>query len=700
MNKKASTICLLQTLKKEQVQNFPFRAASLLKKDSIKLSVLFTQELSDQEITTIEDMGMSFTRIDGHIIHFNTIYIVTVPWDLIDLLAAHDLVERIESTWTLGAQKPLDVSIPEIRANDLWHLTDTDGKTITGNGIIIADFDSGIDVFHPLFWKADGDTYEWIDVDGNGAFNEYVDGVDLNANGIKDSGETLGFIDASVWEFVNTTTYYADVKDEGYQADVDWLYVDMNNNGKRDFGIEYGFTENDPTFGEQIFVLGDTNTNREPDPGEKLIALRTSKIISTLNQNSIERQRGQDLISTETNPDSHGTGVCGILCGGLPGMQKYTGVAPDAELLVQNIYWGEDYSPWAEGMAWAEQKGARVMLHEIGSWVFEFLDGSSNIETAIDAEAEKGIVQVVPAGNLGGSGRHAHTDIEAGQIHEIPFHIPRLQPMIRYIFMTILWRNSKADLSFSVRTPFGIFKTIPGNNRTVRAGLGAWAWSFNETSSRGTKKFDIVIYNGFFGLRPLQTGTWTLQIENPTSTTISTECYVTDEVTSWSGGVRFLEDVSDNGTVDFPATADSAITVASYSTRGIDFEEIGLEQGGLSGFSSRGKRIDGNSVMDIAAPGNTDVFSALAKDDLYIGNQSPMGSYFAFGGTSAAGPHVAGVAALLLQAFPEAGHFDIKEAIQQGARLDVFTGEIPNNSWGYGKLDAKGAFNWLQEYFE
>jgi subtilisin family serine protease len=58
-----------------------------------------------------------------------------------------------------------------------------------------------------------------------------------------------------------------------------------------------------------------------------------------------------------------------------------------------------------------------------------------------------------------------------------------------------------------------------------------------------------------------------------------------------------------------------------------------------------------------------------------------------FGGTSAAGPHVAGAAALLLQDNPSRSATDVSLAITDGAATDVFTGNnLPDEEWGYGKL--------------
>jgi len=61
------------------------------------------------------------------------------------------------------------------------------------------------------------------------------------------------------------------------------------------------------------------------------------------------------------------------------------------------------------------------------------------------------------------------------------------------------------------------------------------------------------------------------------------------------------------------------------------------------------------------------------------------------GGTSAASPVVAGLAALYLQAFPNANNQQVKQAIMNCAYSDGFTGVLPNNVYGSGKLDGMGA---------
>jgi subtilisin family serine protease len=112
------------------------------------------------------------------------------------------------------------------------------------------------------------------------------------------------------------------------------------------------------------------------------------------------------------------------------------------------------------------------------------------------------------------------------------------------------------------------------------------------------------------------------------------------------------------------------------------------EFGQLAGFSSLGPvTVDGSERIkpDIVAPG-VDVFSAF-----------PNNTYMAWDGTSMAGPHVAGVIALVWSANPDLiGQIDATEQILIET-AQPFTGSLPscvdrtqspNNGAGYGIVDA------------
>lgn len=99
---------------------------------------------------------------------------------------------------------------------------------------------------------------------------------------------------------------------------------------------------------------------------------------------------------------------------------------------------------------------------------------------------------------------------------------------------------------------------------------------------------------------------------------------------------------------------------------------------------------------DVVATG-ANVFSAMAlgmQSNLVTNLPSAVAQgsmHVQGGGTSASAPVVAGLAALYLQAFPNANHQQVKQAIMNCAFTDGFTGAVPNNVYGYGKLDGMGA---------
>jgi subtilisin family serine protease len=155
----------------------------------------------------------------------------------------------------------------------------------------------------------------------------------------------------------------------------------------------------------------------------------------------------------------------------------------------------------------------------------------------------------------------------------------------------------------------------------------------------------------------------------------------------------FVEVSAGNAGSGCSTVADApAIYSASFSTGAIDISN------NLASFSSRGPSTFYTPNLlkpNVSAPG-VNVRSATRTSDSSFGNMS---------GTSMAGPHVAGVVALLWSARPQLVR-DIaatKSILQNTANPTVIVSpqtcggtpstQIPNNSFGYGRVDALAAVN-------
>jgi subtilisin family serine protease len=104
--------------------------------------------------------------------------------------------------------------------------------------------------------------------------------------------------------------------------------------------------------------------------------------------------------------------------------------------------------------------------------------------------------------------------------------------------------------------------------------------------------------------------------------------------------------------------------------------------------------VDGSNRLkpDVSAPG------------VNIRSSVPVNSYAGgWSGTSMAGPHVVGLVALLLSAHPELrGHVDTIEHIIESSAVprtdsqscgDIPGTDVPNNTYGWGRVDALAALN-------
>lgn len=559
-------------------------------------------------------------------------------------------------------------------------LTDKNGNPLTGKGVVIGDVDSGIDVFHPMFFFADGGDFEWIDVNGDGRITPGEDGVDRNGNGSIDKDEILRYVEIkdNTWGMLSSLGS----NPRAYNPEFDFLYIDLNQNKKRDFGKTAGFSETDPSYGEPYFIAIDDNKNGIIDKGEKLVALKTSKIRAVRQRDNIIRRRGIDLIETEEDENGHGTGVAGLILGGHYGVQKIHGIAPDAEIIVSSIRY--DYTPrfvrnFPDLIGFLKDEKVNILLFEDGEWMWEFMDGSSPEEEMVNQMARDGVTIIGGAGNMSGGNMVIIDNLKAGKTETYTVsasgNIEEKIVKNDGLFFSFLWKNPENNLSFVVQTPDG--KTGEISTGSGKETVGKYNIYYSrEVSPKGTVMMR-------FGCSTKDSGTvkGTFKINVKSDVNEPIRGYVVDVTQSWSGNARWINSpaITDESNVCFPSTADSCIAVGAYA---VNFG-WGEKVGDLATYSSVGYNIDGKLGVDITGPGHS-TFST----------EKNLG-YQIFSGTSSAAPHVVGAAALLLQYNPNLTHAEIRSILLNSAVKDNFTKSVPNPYWGYGKLNIEGAIKYL-----
>ncbi|HEY3217352.1 MAG TPA: S8 family serine peptidase [Candidatus Eisenbacteria bacterium] len=119
-----------------------------------------------------------------------------------------------------------------------------------------------------------------------------------------------------------------------------------------------------------------------------------------------------------------------------------------------------------------------------------------------------------------------------------------------------------------------------------------------------------------------------------------------------------------------PADADTVIAVGAVDSFNV-----------VTSFSSRGPTADGRIKPDVTAMG-LDVLLPSVQDDL---------AYVRRSGTSFSAPLTAGLVALLLEAHPGWGPFEVREALRETALNHA----APNNDIGWGLVQGLAANAWV-----
>ncbi|AKU97450.1 peptidase S8 and S53, subtilisin, kexin, sedolisin [Labilithrix luteola] len=654
-------------------RNEAFEADGLL-----PVVVRFAHEPTASELTALRASGAGFEQRPAAVA--DKTFLARITADGLRALTAAPNVASVDPDVRVKGPLPLDQSRIETRVDQAVRAARVnlkDGTPLDGTGTSIVDIDTTVFLFHPALFRGDGGYSAWIDVNANGKFDPDVDGVDLDGDGAIAKEEVLHVLSSRV-----ISAYGPELdRDVGFTPALDFLYCDTNGNGSRDYGA--GFTEDTPAYGEPLFVVDDANADGAVGPSERFIRLKTSKLAALRDGTKTYTRgdmKGSGLVNYEfksaaqMSDASHGTAVAGILVGGVPGVSRWLGLAPNADLYVAT-----SSSEPSAAIQWALARKPAVILTEYAPYAGVTLDGSSNEDSLYDGALAKGTVIVSPAGNLATSKKHRSLTLAAGT-NTITLLTDKHFQGATLIQLSLHQRGAPRKIALSVKTPDGKTVDVPADGTNgIDLGDGRQLLSYPYTTPRGTNESHVFLYAP---QSSLPQGTYTVTATVDAGPPVEIDAYTGDDRTSWQAGITF-EQGDPARTICSPSTGDKTISVGAYVLHDEPSFYATAAKGDLASYSSRGPRIDGEPKLGIAAPENPISLSPPSANGVEV-------EYSPFGGTSGAGPHVAASVALLQQLYPTERAEVRKNRILSSGRRDSFVKDA--TLWGEGKLDlAKAA---------
>ncbi len=404
-------------------------------------------------------------------------------------------------------------------------------------------------------------------------------------------------------------------------------------------------------------------------------------------------QSDNPLQIVPTNDENgHGTMLAGIAAGSEDMEANFSGVVPDADLLVvklkraKKVYYDIYYIPeTAEAyqendIIWAFEylvDTARILKRPIAIFIglgssMGPLDGSGPLNTVLTVGADfPGVTTVVSAGNEGNSRRHFFSTIrEQEEYAVVELNVGGNEEG----FMMELWGTPPMIYTLDILSPNGEYISRIQENLVRNQEV---SFIFEQT----TINIDYIMIETDTGKQVIL-----LRFRNPSQGLWRFQVYgrgdLPGEINIWLPAADFISrntyfiNSTSNTTITSPGDSIVPITVTAYNsiTNNIYPE------------ASRGYTTAGDIKPELAAPGVN-----IQCPDLNHGFTSVTG-------TGAAAAHAAGISAMLLEwssvqgNFPRLDTVGIKKFLIRGARR---SGNLsyPNRDWGYGMIDIYNAFN-------
>lgn len=395
-----------------------------------------------------------------------------------------------------------------------------------------------------------------------------------------------------------------------------------------------------------------------------------------------------------TDTIGHGTAIASILAGSQNVENSFSGVVPEAELVVvklkeakqnlKNIFFiPEDTTCFQESDIMLGVRYVHSMAMKLNRPIAICIalgssqgghDGRGALSSYLIYLTQLSRTGVaVAAGNEGNRRRHYYGSItEAIQYKEFELHVDSKDTM----FSMEVWVDTPGRFAIAITTPTGettqlIYPKIDVCNEYHFVFTNTTIWVNNILFEEETG--DPLILVRF---RDAMQGIWHFRLLSIDKENVSFNVWLPSEDLI-SNDTYFLEP-DPNITITSPGNGVFQLTVTAYNHNN---DSILME-------SSRGYNRLGSIKPNIAAPGYNLTCAV------------PDNRYGTLTGTGAAAAHATGIIAMILEWAVTRGNYvsitgnNVNNLIIRGAYRDVDY-IYPNNVWGYGRIDVSGIFERL-----